>query len=87
MCYDNNIMDNAKVTPRILLSVAVGDAYGAGFEFETPEVVERENNGRHYRKRAGFTPGHYTDDTQMTLTVSAPGISIRRFSPASSGTI
>ena len=69
MCYDDNIMDDAKVTPRILLSVAVGDAYGAGFEFETPEVVERENNGRHYRKRVGFTPGHYTDDTQMTLAI------------------
>ena len=81
------MISDAKTSPRLLLSTAVGDAYGAGFEFETPEVVEQENDGKHYRKRAGFTPGHYTDDTQTTLTVSTPGISIRRFSPASSGTI
>ncbi|MCX6368630.1 MAG: ADP-ribosylglycohydrolase family protein [Armatimonadetes bacterium] len=62
-------MSDAKTSPRLLLSIAVGDAYGAGFEFETPEVVERENDGKHYRKRAGFTPGHYTDDTQMTLAI------------------
>ena len=63
------MMSDAKISPRLLLSIAVGDAYGAGFEFETPEVVERENDGKHYRKRAGFTPGHYTDDTQMTLAI------------------
>jgi ADP-ribosyl-[dinitrogen reductase] hydrolase len=62
-------MSDAKTPLSILLSVAVGDAYGAGFEFETPEVVKRENDGKHYRKRAGFTPGHYTDDTQMTLAI------------------
>ncbi|MBB6050623.1 ADP-ribosylglycohydrolase family protein [Armatimonas rosea] len=62
-------MSTTKTSPRLLLSIAVGDAYGAGFEFESPEVVARENDGRHYRKRAGFTPGHYTDDTQMTLAI------------------
>ncbi|WP_395095066.1 ADP-ribosylglycohydrolase family protein [Armatimonas sp.] len=62
-------MSDAITTSRILLSIAVGDAYGAGFEFETPEVVESENDGKHYRKRVGFTPGHYTDDTQMTLAI------------------
>lgn len=62
-------MSTTKTSPRLLLSIAVGDAYGAGFEFESPQVVARENDGRHYRKRAGFTPGHYTDDTQMTLAI------------------
>lgn len=62
-------MSTTKTSPRLLLSIAIGDAYGAGFEFESPEVVARENDGKHYRKRAGFTPGHYTDDTQMTLAI------------------
>jgi ADP-ribosyl-[dinitrogen reductase] hydrolase len=63
------MVEDSRTRPRILLSIAIGDAYGAGFEFESPEVVARENDGKHYRKRAGFTPGHYTDDTQMSLAI------------------
>lgn len=62
---------NTKVTP-LLLALGIGDAYGAGFEFVPREEVERDNNARRYRKKSGngTKPGHYTDDTQMSLAIA-----------------
>ncbi len=56
----------------LLLALAIGDAYGAGFEFVPPEEVEKENTGRRYRKTSsnGTKPGRYTDDTQLTLALA-----------------
>ena len=28
----------------MLIEIAVGDAYGAGFEFTTEEIIEKEHN-------------------------------------------
>ncbi|QBD80454.1 ADP-ribosylglycohydrolase family protein [Ktedonosporobacter rubrisoli] len=51
----------------MLLELAIGDAYGAGFEYVDPEMIRRQNNLSHYVKhpRHAIRPGCYTDDTQM----------------------
>jgi ADP-ribosyl-[dinitrogen reductase] hydrolase len=65
-------MEGSQRTTPLLLAIAVGDAYGAGFEFEPADIVARENNGRRYRQNAGngALPGRYTDDTQMSLAIA-----------------
>ncbi|GLW94166.1 ADP-ribosylglycohydrolase family protein [Actinokineospora globicatena] len=57
----------------MLLELAVGDAYGAGFEYADPGFVAEFNDGATYRqhpKHTDLRPGQYTDDTQMTLAVA-----------------
>ena len=57
----------------ILLSMAIGDAYGAGFEYVPAPIVIVENdlNGyRQHQKHLTLKPGCYTDDTQMTLALA-----------------
>ena len=57
----------------ILLSMAVGDAYGAGFEYVPAPIVEAENDlcgYRQHQKHLNLKPGCYTDDTQMTLALA-----------------
>ncbi|WP_028938104.1 ADP-ribosylglycohydrolase family protein [Pseudonocardia spinosispora] len=57
----------------MLLELAVGDAYGAGFEYAEPAFVAEFNTGDHYvqhRKHHDISPGDYTDDTQMTLAIA-----------------
>lgn len=55
----------------MLVELAVGDAYGAGFEFSPDEMVRRHNKVRYYvqHPRHDIRPGCYTDDTQMTLAI------------------
>ncbi len=55
----------------MLVELAVGDAYGAGFEYAPAEVVRRHNTASYYIKhqKHNIPPGCYTDDTQMTLAV------------------
>ncbi len=57
----------------MLVELAIGDAYGAAFEYVPADVVVRGNTvagyGRH-PTHAGLEPGHYTDDTQMTLALA-----------------
>jgi len=53
----------------MLPEIAIGDAYGAAFEF-APKKFLRENNDFQYHphpKRADFGKGNYTDDTQMSI--------------------
>lgn len=57
----------------MLVELAVGDAYGAGFEYADPGFVAERNdlsgfvrNPRHPERE----PNAYTDDTQMTLAVA-----------------
>lgn len=55
----------------MLLELAIGDAYGAGFEYAT-EMIARHNDLSRYVKhpRHNTLPGYYTDDTQMTLAIA-----------------
>jgi ADP-ribosylglycohydrolase len=57
----------------MLLELAIGDAYGAGFEYAPAEFVARHNTLDGYRqnpKYAGLRPGRYTDDTQMSIAIA-----------------
>lgn len=53
----------------MLLEIAIGDAYGAGFEFVDDEVIEKEHKLDKYYVSGidDLKAGQYTDDTQMTL--------------------
>jgi ADP-ribosyl-[dinitrogen reductase] hydrolase len=54
----------------MLLELAIGDAYGAGFEFASSEKITALNDlSRYYPHELGVIPGAYTDDTQMTLAL------------------
>ena len=55
----------------MLVELAVGDAYGAGFEFSPDDMIRRHNKARYYvqHPRHDIRPGCYTDDTQMTLAI------------------
>ena len=58
---------------RVLVELAVGDAYGAGFEYVDPVFVGTYNNLGGYVQHpthVGVRPGSYTDDTQMTLAIA-----------------
>jgi ADP-ribosylglycohydrolase len=56
----------------MLLQIAVGDAYGAGFEYAGPKLIREQNDLSGYRKhpRHRLAPGSYTDDTQMSLAIA-----------------
>lgn len=54
----------------MLLEVAIGDAYGAGFEFGPDRLVELHNDGLKYHGHPNYKTmgrGRYTDDTQQTF--------------------
>jgi ADP-ribosylglycohydrolase len=56
----------------MLLELAIGDAYGAGFEYADSELVQRYNDLSRYvqHPRHQIKPGSYTDDTQMSLAIA-----------------
>jgi len=56
----------------MLLFGAIGDAYGAGFEFAEREIIEQENDLTHYRTHPRYKSifQKYTDDTQMAIGLS-----------------
>jgi len=57
----------------MLLELAIGDAYGAGFEYVDAGLVARRNDLSGYlvRHTEKARPcGRYTDDTQMSLAVA-----------------
>lgn len=56
----------------MLLELAIGDAYGAGFEYVDPEMIRQQNTLSRYVKHPRHTiqPGCYTDDTQMSLAIA-----------------
>lgn len=54
----------------MLFEVAIGDAYGAGFEFAPREKIDRLNTlAMFVPHEAGIEAAHYTDDTQMSIAV------------------
>jgi ADP-ribosylglycohydrolase len=56
----------------MLVELAVGDAYGAGFEFAPRELIRGHNTATSYVQHPchGIAPGRYTDDTQMSLAIA-----------------
>lgn len=56
----------------MLLEGAIGDAYGAAFEYVPLTLIQAHNDGATYRShpRHNHAPGRYTDDTQMALAVA-----------------
>jgi ADP-ribosylglycohydrolase len=68
----------------MLLELAVGDAYGAGFEYAPDSLVRTHNTALYYLqhpRHRGTRPGMYTDDTQMSLAVAEALVSGERWSP------
>ena len=55
----------------MLVELAIGDAYGAGFEYVSPHIVDLNNNLDSYFKhpKHRIIPGCYTDDTQMSIAI------------------
>jgi ADP-ribosylglycohydrolase len=56
----------------LLLELAIGDAYGAGFEYVDRDGIRAANDLTRFVKhpRHRIIPGHYTDDTQMSIAVA-----------------
>ena len=55
----------------MILEAAIGDAYGAGFEFRDSDFIQKYNNLTEYHPHELYTEifKKYTDDTQMALNV------------------
>jgi ADP-ribosyl-[dinitrogen reductase] hydrolase len=56
----------------MLVEIAIGDAYGAGFEYAANRFVRERNDLSGYvqHPRHGTKPGCYTDDTQMSIAIA-----------------
>jgi ADP-ribosyl-[dinitrogen reductase] hydrolase len=67
----------------MLLELAVGDAYGAAFEYVPDDLIRKHNTASYYSKhpRHPLPPGCYTDDTQMSLAVAEAILSGERWTP------
>jgi ADP-ribosyl-[dinitrogen reductase] hydrolase len=68
----------------MLLELAVGDAYGAGFEYVNGQLIRQFNTLERYHKHpthSGTKPGMYTDDTQMSLAIAEAILSGERWTP------
>ena len=67
----------------MLIELAIGDAYGAGFEFVEQQTIELYNNLNGYIKHPhhDIGPGCYTDDTQMSLAVAEAIVSREPWTP------
>lgn len=69
----------------MLFEIAIGDAYGAGFEFSSSEKIAEKNKGNRYETHdLGQIPaGHYTDDTQMSVAIAEVLLSGQSLNPLS----
>jgi ADP-ribosyl-[dinitrogen reductase] hydrolase len=55
----------------MLWEIAIGDAYGAGFEFSPREKIRKHNTlSAFVAHDLGISAGHYTDDTQMSIAIA-----------------
>ncbi len=56
----------------MIIELAVGDAYGVGFEYVDESIVKKFNDLSCYRKHQKYNIGNgrYTDDTQMSLAIA-----------------
>lgn len=68
----------------MLVETAIGDAYGAGFEYCNPDRIRRHNDLSKYLqhpKHLGIKPGMYTDDTQMSIAIAEVILSKQEWTP------
>src|SRR5262249_31399204 len=67
----------------MLLELAIGDAYGAGFEYTSHDYIQRHNDLSGYVKhpRHSTPPGAYTDDTQMSIAIAEAIVSGEDWTP------
>jgi ADP-ribosyl-[dinitrogen reductase] hydrolase len=67
----------------MLIELAVGDAYGAGFEYVNTQLIRQFNRLSGYVKhpRHSTPPGHYTDDTQMSIAIAEVIVSGAEWTP------
>jgi ADP-ribosylglycohydrolase len=67
----------------MLLEGAIGDAYGAGFEFRDMEFIREHNNLTAYFNHGLYTGIYrdYTDDTQMALAIAELLIEEKNWTP------
>jgi ADP-ribosylglycohydrolase len=70
----------------MMLEIAIGDAYGRPFEFNTQEFIKANNDVAGYKHRDGEEKtgiGTYTDDTQQSMAIAEqmfsdlPGTQVR----------
>lgn len=62
----------------MLKEIAIADAYGAGFEFSSPDKIKSVNNLEAYSSHELYNvTGRYTDDTQMSIAICEALISPR----------
>jgi ADP-ribosylglycohydrolase len=56
----------------MILEAAIGDAYGAGFEFQELDYIIKNNDVTQYLKHGMYTEIYkrYTDDTQMAIAIT-----------------
>ncbi len=55
----------------MLVEIAIGDAYGSGFEFSDKSKIDANNFGRYFVGHdLGIPAGKYTDDTQMSISIA-----------------
>lgn len=56
----------------MILEAAIGDAYGAGFEFQELDYIVKNNDLTKYHKHGMYTEIYkrYTDDTQMAIAIT-----------------
>ena len=56
----------------MLLELAIADAYGAGFEYVSSQIIRERNDLSGYveHPRHQIKPGCYTDDTQMSIAIA-----------------
>ncbi|MBT9317996.1 ADP-ribosylglycohydrolase family protein [Leptothoe spongobia] len=61
----------------MLVELAIGDAYGAGFEYSPDQMIREQNDLRGYvqHPRHDIRPGCYTDDTQMSMAIAEAFVS------------
>lgn len=67
----------------MLVEMAIGDAYGAGFEFASEDFVRQHNAASGYvsHPRHSLPPGMYTDDTQMAIGLAEAILSDEPWTP------
>ncbi|MEM1254033.1 MAG: ADP-ribosylglycohydrolase family protein [Cyanobacteria bacterium P01_H01_bin.21] len=71
----------------MLVELAVGDAYGAGFEYVSASVLKQNNLSRYIQHPKHNTrPGQYTDDTQMSLAIAEAVVAGDLWTPESLAT-
>lgn len=66
----------------MLLELAIGDAYGAGFEYASKQTLECNDLSTYFQHpRYRTRPGQYTDDTQMSLAIAEAIVSDDSWTP------